>query len=305
MPDVEPITLSTLVTWAKKTARFDRQEYQQTHRALTATRLLRTVIPNLHTPVFIIGAPRSGTTFLGKCLGSLPEISYHNEPVATKAAARYVYEDHWGHFRAGVFYRAVYAWLMRLHADGDLRFAEKTPRNCFLVQFLHDTFPTAQFIHIIRDGRDAALSYSQKPWLQAAQTTQNQREPGGYRFGPYPRFWVEPDRHLEFQTTSDIHRCIWAWRRHVESALAVARQLPTPQYCEIRYETLVSQPQAVGQTLLTFLNITQPDSTEQLLSRLSTARTDSVGRWQSQLTSEQLDDIQQEASNLLAALGYL
>ena len=28
--------------------------------------------PRLHRPVFIIGAPRSGTTFLGSCIGRLP-----------------------------------------------------------------------------------------------------------------------------------------------------------------------------------------------------------------------------------------
>jgi hypothetical protein len=32
----------------------------------------RALDPRLHRPIFIIGAPRSGTTFLGSCLGRMP-----------------------------------------------------------------------------------------------------------------------------------------------------------------------------------------------------------------------------------------
>lgn len=55
----------------------------------------RALDPRLRRPVFIIGAPRSGTTFLGNSLGRLPEISYHFEPRLTKAAARCVYDGSW------------------------------------------------------------------------------------------------------------------------------------------------------------------------------------------------------------------
>jgi hypothetical protein len=35
---------------------------------------------------------------------------------------------------------------------------DKSPRNCFKIPFLLAVFPEAQFIHVIRDGRDAVLS---------------------------------------------------------------------------------------------------------------------------------------------------
>ena len=47
---------------------------------------------DLGTLILILGAPRSGTTFLGSCIGALAEVSYHFEPRVTKAAARQVYE---------------------------------------------------------------------------------------------------------------------------------------------------------------------------------------------------------------------
>src|SRR5205823_2810261 len=61
--------------------------------------------PRLRRPVFVIGAPRSGTTFLGSCLGRLPEISYHFEPRLTKAAARCVYDGSWSTRRGRAVFR--------------------------------------------------------------------------------------------------------------------------------------------------------------------------------------------------------
>ncbi|MEB3342540.1 sulfotransferase [Okeania sp.] len=304
IPKTTEINWSNILEWAKKTAKEDRKKYQSRKRPISSSRLLSLLIPNLRRPIFIIGSPRSGTTFLGTCLGSLPEISYHFEPVATKAAARYIYEKNWGITKGKWFYGSVYSWLMRLHLDADLRFAEKTPRNCFLIDFLATTFPEAQFIHIIRDGRDAALSHSKKPWLQAAQAKSSQRESGGYPYGPYPRFWVEVDRRQEFQETTDIHRCIWAWRRHTETALGAFSNFRPEKYHELRYESLVNNPIEEGDRLLNYLGISSSQSRNLFHAVVSKARTDSIGNWKRELSEEQLQQIYLEAGELLEKLGY-
>ena len=142
--------------------------------------------------MFVIGAARSGTTFLGDCVGHLPEISYHHEPPATKAAGRHVYEGLWSYRRSRFFFRSVYAWLLRVELDGDLRFCDKTPTNALLIPFLARAFPDAQFIHIIRDGRDASASLYKQPWLRGrrgdaaasgsrAATSTARGRPGGWR----------------------------------------------------------------------------------------------------------------------------
>src|SRR6266702_2334971 len=121
----------------------------------------RAVDPRLHRPIFIIGAPRSGTTFLGNSLGRLPGISYHFEPRLTKAAARCVYEGSWTARRGGTVFRLSYGALLLAALDGGYRFAEKNPENSFIVPFLAEEFPDAQFVHIVRDGRDAAVSHAE------------------------------------------------------------------------------------------------------------------------------------------------
>ncbi len=301
---VRPITPITLPRWAYQTVKRDWKRYRRTPRPWTWERLWANVHPSLHRPTFVLGAPRSGTTFLGDCIGALPMMSYHFEPVATKAAARLVYGQAWSFERAQRFYRATYRGLMRIHGDGDLRYAEKTPRNAFIIPFLHRAFPAARFVHIVRDGRDAALSHSKKPWLQAASAPSGRHETGGYPFGPSPRFWVEPDRADEFEQTTDFHRCIWAWRRHVESILDGTAELPTTQHHTIRYEAFVHAPHNEVDRLLDFLEVPSGAVRDAAHREASRARTDSVQNWRTELTPEQHRTALREAGPLLRQLGY-
>ena len=301
---IRPIAWYGLPYRAYRTAVFDRRNYRAGRRPLTWRRILCSLRVELARPIFLIGAPRSGTTFLGACLGVLPEVSYHFEPIATKAAARCVYEHIWNTEKCIRYYRRVYAWLMRIHLDGDLVFADKTPRNAFIVSFLYHCFPDARFIHIVRDGRDAALSLSERPWLQATQAASLRRETGGYRYGPFPRFWVETDRHDEFESTSDIHRCIWSWRRHTQAALASGAELPAEQYRELRYETMVKDPQTIADALLDFLDIQKELSRTLFHEALAGANANSVGRWRDKLSEGALEEISAEAGSLLRTLGY-
>lgn len=290
---------------AQQTRKADLRRYHSKNEPLSLKRFWAGVVPNLRRPIFIVGSPRSGTTFLGQCLAALSEVSYHFEPPITKMAASYIYQNRWNFSKASFFYRQAYGWLMRLHFDGHLRFAEKTPQNCFILSFLYRVFPDSQFIHIIRDGRDAALSHSQKPWLQAALANSGQRETGGHLYGPYARFWVEPDRRPEFETTTDLHRCIWAWRRHTESALAQARRLPPAHYHELHYEALMANPHAAAERLLDYLRISSPGSRRRFFEAVAQANPQSVGRWRAGLTDPQLEQIEAEAGPLLKRLGYL
>jgi hypothetical protein len=267
-------------------------------------RLWHWVRPNLSQPLFLVGAPRSGTTFLGEALAALPELSYHYEPPIVKAAARYTYQGSWSPRKARWVYRMTYAWLMRRHFDGDLHFAEKTPQNCFVIDTLHHCFPDARFVHILRDGRDAAVSYRRQPWLASESADSGRRESGGYPIGPYARFWVEPGRCAEFESTDDLHRCIWAWRRHAESALAQLAPLPTALRHELRYEELVSNSRAEGERLLDFLEIERPESRGALHRQLEGARKDSIGVWRRELGAGELATIEREAGALLQRLDY-
>lgn len=233
----------------------------------------------------------------------LPEISYHHEPEVIKAAVRYVHEGRWSFRRASLFFRTVYSWLLRSHLDGHLRLAEKTPTNSFIVAFLARAFPDSVFVHIVRDGRDCAVSHLGQPWLLASSLATGRREPGGYRHGPDARFWVEPERRREFETTSDLHRVIWSWRRHTEAALR-GRHLGPERYLELRYEEVVGEPAGAADALLDFLSIDRQESRAALHGALSAADPTGVGRWRERFTPAELAIIEAEAGGLLRRLGY-
>jgi hypothetical protein len=104
--------------------------------------------------------------------------------------------------------------------------------------------------------------------------------------------------------TSDIHRCIWAWRRHVTSIFQQVENLPKTQYYELRYENLVTKPQEEAGKLLHFLGIVSEVSTQKLYQAFSNAKVDSIGRWKQELSTDQLQEIEREAGFLLEQLGY-
>ncbi len=310
-PDVnpEPLPLGFADLWriARKTYRAERRYYLKLdrHRKMNSKRLSSSVLPALKRPIFIIGAARSGTTFLGDCLGRLPEVTYHHEPPATKAAGRYVYEGLWSYRRSRWFFRMVYSWLVRVERDGDLRFSEKTPTNIFLIPFLAKAFPDSQFVHIIRDGRDAASSHMHKPWLRAEDAWSGEREPGGYLHGPWPSFWVEPDRRDDFLSTSDARRMAWAWRRYTEVGLRDGPALGAERYHELRYEDLVRRPIDEAERMLDFLDIRRRTSRDAFVSATMRADNSSVGTWRNTFFPSEMAEIDAEAGDLLRRLGYV
>jgi hypothetical protein len=264
---------------------------------------VRALDPRLHRPVFIVGAPRSGTTFLGSCLARLPEVSYHAEPRLTKAAAQHVYEGAWSERYGAAVFRISYRALLLATLEGGRRFAEKNPENSFLVPFLAAALPSAQFVHIVRDGRDAAVSHAEQPWLAAASAGSGRVGHARQAFGPYARWWVEDNRREEFAAVSDIVRTAWCWRRFTEAALDGLATLPSERVTEVRYEDVVTEPMTAAKALADFLG-TSPAGLEALRGGLAKARPDSVGRWRKALNGDQIIEVEREIQPLLGRLGY-
>jgi hypothetical protein len=147
-------------------------------------------------PVFIVGCPRSGTTLLYDMLLSSGKFaSYRAESdVFFRIAPAFGNLKSWSNRR-----RLMDAWLKsdyfrrtglnaaRLRAmvlsrcrnPGDFlrivmealareqgvhRWADNTPFHLLYIAEIKKTIPDAQFVHIIRDGRDVAMSLSRLGW---------------------------------------------------------------------------------------------------------------------------------------------
>ena len=114
----------------------------------------------MKVPIIIIGAPRSGTSVLGRILSRHPDLAYSNEP---RMIWRYQ-NDHLSDALQPVhatpevkrYIRAKFEAYVRDHSRK--RLLEKTPSNSLRVGFVREVFPECKIIHIIRNGFDSALS---------------------------------------------------------------------------------------------------------------------------------------------------
>lgn len=177
-------------------------------------------------PIFVVGCQRSGTTMLRLMLDSHSRISCGPETrfladleriVGTdwKRLSQYgLTQDRWLEHIAAFFdgVQSEYA-----ASKGKQRWADKSPRYALSMDFIARVFPDAQVVHVIRDGRDVAVSHRK-------------------RFG----YWSCVKSSVK-------------WPRYIAAARAAGAQLPADRYHELRYEDLVQDGEGTLRELFEFL----------------------------------------------------
>ncbi len=240
--------------------------------------------------VFVVGSPRSGTTFLAGAIGSLPGFVDLGEVPPLKAAVPELValqpEE------AARRLRRILAIARRVGLVGAVRAVEQTPELAHLVDVVAIAYPEARIVHILRDGRDVVCSLLEKPWLRPEAG----EDDAGIAYGAYARFWVESDRREEFSSASDARRAAWAWRRYVTAVRAAGSPV-----LELRYERMAEDPDGVARELTAQLAA----PSDALADALRLAHRASIGRYRRDLSEEQLADVLAEAGDLLGELGYL
>lgn len=187
-----------------------------------------------HGPFFVIGAPRSGTTFLGRLLDSHPEILATNETrnliLGSRVLARMTRDPWCSNLYAGQFHAHlrkhlphIYESFYRSLAEGPVsRWGDKHPHYADpssdpeALAIILELWPTAQFIHILRDPRRVIASILRKGW-------------------------------------TDLDEAIDVWARHVVQSRQLARIVGAAQFLEVRHETLVHDARRETERVLAFL----------------------------------------------------
>src|SRR5579872_1774641 len=237
--------------------------------------------------IFVVGSPRSGTTFLAQALGQQPDVVDLGEAQPLKAAIPEL-----ARLPADAAAARVRRILERVRALGfarGVRAVEQTPETAFVLGAALRAYPGSRAVHLVRDGRDVACSLLERGWLSAMR---DGHDDAGHAFGAHARFWVEPERRDEFARATDARRAAWAWRRYVDAARSVADE----RVLEVRYERLGDCAEALAAHL-------RLDGTARAAS-LGRACISSVGRWRRDRAPEQLIDVLAEAGDLLDELGY-
>lgn len=164
------------------------------------------------------------------------------------------------------------------------RWADKTPRYVLSIGWLSQAFPTAQFIHIIRDGHDAAAS--------------------ACRAGFYP----------------NIRSAARGWAERVAAGRLGGSDLSNQRYSEIRFEELVHNPEKTLQEVCQWLSLSYtprmldfydegksriPDAHSGLFNLIDQPVDSSRAfAWKRQLSTIEIADVEDVAADLLQELGY-
>src|SRR6266545_3059782 len=188
-------------------------------------------LPRIHNEgrhIFVVGAPRSGTTFLAGAIAAQPGLVDLGEVQPVKAAIPKL--TSLPEPEAASRFRRTLDRVRRLGLSAHLRGVEQTPETAFVLRAVLQAYPEAQTVHIVRDGRDVVCSLLERGWLSAAR---GGTDDAGAAYGAHPRFWVETGQEERFRRVSDARRAAWAWRRYVSAV----RESGVP-VAEVRYERL-------------------------------------------------------------------
>jgi hypothetical protein len=271
-------------------------------------------------PVFIVGCPRSGTSFLYHLLLSAGGFAEFHTQMNVYDVLEPIYGDlgvpknksaairEWLHSKAfrvsGLEAAEIEAKVLaECHGAGDFlriimeevarkqgvdRWIDSTPTNVPHMLRIKKDFPDALFVHIIRDARDVALSLDKRSWSR-----------------PLP--W-------------DGKRSLLAAGLYWEWIVRKGRQLGNmiaPKYMDVRYEELVQQPR---ETLVMVGRFIQQDLNYDRIQRasigsvkkpltsfgedLKEGKFTPVGRWKDKFPPDQLIEFERLVGAYLQELGY-
>lgn len=296
--------------------------------------------------VSVVGAARSGTTLLAEhILAHHPQIGYWSEPnhvwnygnlyskneVRGAADASDEVKEHIrSSFRA--------QWEKQGRPPVVL---EKTPANCLRIPFIREVFPDAKLIHLVRDGRDVALSAAvewrggknldqehgsiwsrihdgmQVIWdqvvLRDALSTIRLRQVPYYAWRALELIRIRiagtgatwgpriPGLREIADSRALIETCAVQWRECVDRVLASWPEEPAGTAIKVRYEDLLDEPRREVRRVLEFVGL---DLCEAIETELGDVRRENKRKWESQLNDHDYTAVMAEIGSMLERLGY-
>ncbi len=275
-------------------------------------------------PVFIIGAPGSGTTLLYNTLCTHRDLAYltlnmlragihkHGRLVGDRRATLFKIHNLLHKDRASTVPHEANAFWIRYFGTYDYkteddftpemraqlrknvaavqnlwkrpRFINKNLQHCVRVRILDRIFPDAKFVHIIRDGRAVAYSILNKKG-EANPTM----------------FLLSLKKILgdKYRTDrSDLFNYGQAWAELISRARE-ARAFGPSRYCEVRYEDLISNPYDEIKRVVDFCELDWYSEFEKNIPKTSNMNT----KWMHRADDDQKRDLEESTQELRKALG--
>lgn len=182
---------------------------------------------------------------------------------------------------------------------GGDRFLNKSPALVTEVRLIHDLFPDARFVHLVRDGRMVANSMIK---LYRRQVEQNERvnHPlfSEKPFIPYPRVRHLKD-YMEKWGAEDLRTTAHVWNDTVDFVNGAKDELT--HFYEVRFEDLLADPAVQLQKIMDFCDL-PPMTTGRARFEKKVA---GVGRVHHKNRYSGFDEVEAIAADNLKRYGYL
>lgn len=257
------------------------------------------------SPIFVTGFARSGTTWLNQLMRDYFDAGFVNEGQFIIAFGRrlgrygdlrlavnherliealskdgffstlrknYSVEMDWCRVAdAGASFSAIVKDVLQQIAEqmGKRRIGSKYPVFGRHLDLLNNLFPDGRVIHVVRDGRDCALSHKQMTW--GHQNTYS----------------------------AAIH-----WRAYIQAARRGSEAM-RGRYLEIRYEDLLLEPEATMHTLEHFITDSRTfPITKRFVEEKAVQKTERASRWRTDMPASAQAIFESVAGDALESCGY-
>jgi hypothetical protein len=259
-------------------------------------------------PIFIIGCPRSGTTFCFKALSEVLDVGFGRDntlfmklykniskygdlsedrnvrKLLSKVYSSYDYQKRFKQLdiindefiscieerKYSNIVRTIYAYMAL--TQGKSRWGGKTPDYTGSIESLIDFFPDIKIIHLVRDGRDVALSL-------------------------YNRLWGPKDAYV----------AATYWKKSVDLA-SIGKRFTNKRFIEIRYEDLLKTPDTVFKQLLNFFDFSELDYRKKCLEFekkiIPKIKKNNAYKWKSKMRQRDVRIFELAAGQQLKRYGY-
>ncbi|WP_161604317.1 sulfotransferase family protein [Roseiconus nitratireducens] len=171
-------------------------------------------------------------------------------------------------------YAGVLDAIFSCFADhvGLQRWGDKTPGYIHHLDVIYELFPDAKYVHLVRDGRDVALSLSKT------------------YFG-----------------SKNPYTAAMRWRDTIDKGGRFAEKLPPDQIITLRYEDMLTEPGEFFGQLIDFLHV--PGDRAKLISQIrgglsQRLMTDNSNKWKREWSREQVATFERYAGSQLRRHGY-
>lgn len=287
-------------------------------------------VPRIAKPVFILSAPRSGSTHLYEILRrckSVVSLDQENDdfwwslfPYSRLDFPNdYISENELNGQSPEQISAALSFYISRklydqcFHRFLKLRFTqeetpylEKTVSNCFHLEILTRIFPSARYVHLVRDGR-ATIASMIEGWRSGCFMKRNLPFPDkssiDYWTFPVPPGWES----MAHEKLNKI--CAWIWLQHNEYVLDffAANPLLQKNLIRVSYEEMVDDPEKIANSLINFCGFKKSSKLESYIRSNQSSRTtisDPVPmKWKKGNVAE-IQEIENFIAPMMERLGY-